>query len=128
MILQMSEIINFSIFYDEVRNSKLPLKTAFKLSNLTRAIDEQLTFYREKLQEILHEYGEFDENGNIITINNGNGIKVKEGTEAECMAKINELQALEVELPDIKFDIEDFGNIELTVEVFNIIIPFLKNE
>lgn len=128
MTLQMSNIINFNTFYNEVRNSKLPLKTAFKLSNLTRAIDEQLTFYREKLQEILREYGEFDENGNIITINNGNGIKVKEGTEVECMTKINELQALEVELPDIKFSLDDFGNIELTVEIFNIITPFLIEE
>ena len=128
MTLQMSNIINFNVFYDEVRNSKLPLKTAFKLSNLTRAIDEQLTFYREKLQEILREYGEFDENGNIITINNGNGIKVKEGTEVECMTKINELQALEVELPNIKFSLDDFGNIELTVEIFNIITPFLIEE
>jgi ATP-dependent phosphoenolpyruvate carboxykinase len=61
-------------------------------------------------------------------INNGNGFKVKEGTEIECSEKINELQNLDVELPDITFDIEDFGNIELTMEVFNIITPFLKNE
>ena len=44
------------------------------------------------------------------------------------MTKINELQSLEVELPDITFDIEEFGNIELTLDVFNIITPFLKAE
>jgi hypothetical protein len=124
----MSDIINFSIFYNEVKSTKLPLKTAFRLSNLTKAIDEQTTFYREKIQEILKEYGEFDEQGNLIIINNGNGFKVKEGTEIECSEKINELQNLDVELPDITFDIEDFGDIELTMEVFNIITPFLKNE
>jgi hypothetical protein len=35
-------------------------------------------------------------------------------------------QSLEVELPDISFDIEEFGDIELTLDVFNIITPFLK--
>lgn len=128
MTTKMSNIINFEIFYNEVKTTKLPLKTAFKLSNLTRAIESQIGFYREKFQEILKEYGEFDEEGNIKTINDGAGIKVKEGKEMECITKINELQSLDVELPDITFDIEEFGDIELTVEVFNIITPFLKTE
>jgi hypothetical protein len=42
------------------------------------------------------------------------------------MEKLTELQNVEVELPDIKFDIEDFGDIELTLEVFNIISPFIN--
>ena len=128
MITKMSNIINFNVFYDEVRNAKIPLKLAFKLSNLTKAINEKTEFYREELQKILQEYGEFDENGNIIPTNDGRGVKVKPGTEMECMTKINELQSLEVELPDITFDIEEFGDIELTLDVFSIITPFLKAE
>jgi hypothetical protein len=128
MTLKMIDIINFNVFYDEVRTNKMPLKVAFKLSNLVKAINEKTDFYREEIQKILQEYGEFDENGNIITINNGNGIKVKPGTEIECTAKINELQSLDVDLPDITFDIEEFGDIEMTLEIFNIITPFLKAE
>ena len=128
MTLKMIDIINFNVFYDEVRTNKMPLKVAFKLSNLVKVINEKTDFYREEIQKILQEYGEFDENGNIITINNGNGIKVKPGTEIECTAKINELQSLDVELPDITFDIEEFGDIEMALEIFNIITPFLKAE
>lgn len=128
MITTMSNIINFNVFYDEVRNAKIPLKLAFKLSNLTKVINEKTEFYREELQKILQEYGEFDENGDIIPTDDGRGVKVKPGTEIECVTKINELQSLEVELPDITFDIEEFGDIELTLDVFNIITPFLKAE
>ena len=128
MITTMSNIINFNVFYDEVRNAKIPLKLAFKLSNLTKVVNEKTEFYREEFQKILREYGEFDENGNIIPTNDGRGVKVKPGTEMECMTKINELQSLEVELPDITFDVEEFGDIELTLDVFNIITPFLKAE
>lgn len=128
MTTTMSNIINFNVFYDEVRNAKIPLKLAFKLSNLTKAINEKTEFYREELQKILREYGEFDENGNILPTEDGRGVKVKPGTEVECMTKINELQSLDVELPDITFDIEEFGDIEMTLEVFNIITPFLKTE
>ena len=128
MTTTMSNIINFNVFYDEVRNAKIPLKLAFKLSNLTKAINEKTEFYREELQKIFKEYGELDENGNILPTEDGRGVKVKPGTEMECMTKINELHSLEVELPDITFDIEEFGDIEMTLEVFNIITPFLKAE
>jgi hypothetical protein len=98
----------------------------YKLSNLAKIIDEKTAFYREKFQEILKEYGEFDKDGNLIPTEDGNGIKVRPGTEQECIIKINELQMLEVDMPEIKFDIEDFGDIELTIEVFSLITPFLN--
>lgn len=126
MTLTMGQILNFNVFYNEVKNQKLSFKVLYKLSNLAKAIDEQTAFYREKFQEVLKEYGELDENGNLVPTEDGNGIKLKPGTEQECFAKINELQALDIEMPDIKFDIDDFGDIELTMEVFNIITPFLN--
>jgi hypothetical protein len=122
----MNEIINFGYFYNEVKNEKLSFKVLYKLSNLAKAIDEKTEFYREKLQEILKEYGELDENGNIQPTEDGNGVKVKAGMEQECFNKITELQMIEVELPDITFDIEDFGNVELTMEIFSLVRPFLN--
>ena len=44
------------------------------------------------------------------------------------MICMNELYALEVEMPDIQFDIEEFGDIEISLEIFNLITPFLKEE
>ena len=44
----------------------------------------------------------------------------------ECMNKINELQMLDVELPEVKFDIEEFGDISMSLEIFNVITPFLN--
>lgn len=126
MNLKMIDIVDFGYFYNEVKTAKLSFKALYKLSTLSKAIEEKTTFYREKFQEILHEYGEIDENGNLVPTDDGNGIKVKIETQQECFSKINELQMLEVELPDIKFDIEDFGNIELTMEVFRLITPFLN--
>lgn len=126
MTVKMGEIINFNQFYEEIKTKKLPLKVLYKLSNLAKIIDEKTAFYREKFQEILKEYGEFDEDGNLVPTEDGNGIKVRPGTEQECIIKINELQMLEVDMPEIKFDIEDFGDIELTIEVFSLITPFLN--
>lgn len=126
MTVKMFEIINFSQFYNEVKLAKLSFKVLYKLSTLSKAINEKTEFYREKFQEVLREYGELDENGNLIPTEDGSGIKLKPGVENECITKMNELHMLDVELPDIKFDIEDFGDIELTMEAFTLITPFLN--
>ena len=120
MILKMNNLLGFNVFFDEVRANKLPIKTLFKLTTLGKAIDEKLAFYNEQFQEIIKEYALFGEDGNVMKTEDGNGIRVKEGNN------INELQMLDVELPEIKFDIEEFGDISMSLEIFNVITPFLN--
>ena len=126
MILKMKDITDFAAFYNEVKVARLPFKTLFKLSTLSRAVEEKLEFYQEHFQAILKEYGELDEQGNLIPTEDGRGVKIKSGTELDCMAKITELQMLEVELPETFFSLEEFDSIELTLEAFNVITPFIK--
>lgn len=126
MILQMGEIVNFGYFFEEVKTKKMPFKVLYKLSVLSKAIAENTEFYREKLQEILHEYGQLDEEGNLKQTEDGKGVVLQTGREQECFKKMTELQNVEVELPDITFTIEEFDNVELTLEVFNFITPFIK--
>lgn len=126
MKLKMIDIINFNVFYDEIRTKKLPLKVLFNLSKLATSVETNLKFYQEKFQSILDEYGEKDDNGNLVPTENGRGVKVRPGTEPACVKEITELQNLEIELPDIKFDIEEFGDIELSLEIFQIIAPFIN--
>lgn len=125
MQLKMQEITNFSSFYNTVKNQKLSMKTAYKLAQLARAIETEMEFYREKLQTIIHAYGQIDENGQPIPTDDGAGIKLRPGTEQECFAAMNDLQNFEVTLPDISFTLEDFNNVELTVTEMDALMPFL---
>lgn len=124
MQLQMQEIINFSVFYDVVKTQKVGIKTAYKLAQLSRAIETEMQFYREKLQSIILEYGQLDSNGLPIPTDDGGGVKLRAGVEAKCFSAIEELQSIEVTLPDIKFTFEEFENVELTVEEMNAAMPF----
>jgi uncharacterized protein (DUF1330 family) len=36
------------------------MKTAYKLTRLAKAIEEEFAFYQEKMQSIIHEFGEKD--------------------------------------------------------------------
>ena len=126
MQIKASTILDFANFYQKVKSSKMSIKTSYKLAKLATAIEAEVAFYREKLQTIIQTYGEFDENGQIIQIENGNGVKIKPGSEVECAGAIRELENLEVTLPDITFELDEFDNIELTPEEIVSIIPFIN--
>lgn len=126
MQLKMQDILNFSAFYETVKSQKLSMKIAYRLAQLSKAIDGELQFYREKLQTIIQEYGEMDADGQPVSTEDGNGIKLRPGTDMQCMAAMHELQMLDVNLPDIKFHLEDFGDIELSMTEMAAILPFIE--
>ena len=127
MTITLSQLIHFSKFYNEVKATKIPVKTAYKLNKLATAIDEQNQFYSEQLKLIFGDCADRGEDGNYIPTNDSVGVKILDDKQQEFVDRINELLLLEVELPDITFNIEEFGNIELTMESFNLITPFLKD-
>lgn len=127
MQLKMQDVLSFVTFYETVKNQKLTMKTAYKLAQLARAIESESTFYRETLSKIIDQYGQKNEQGELIPTEDGTGVKLMAGKEEECYKAVFELQNVDIDLPDIQFDIEEFANIELTVTEMGAILPFLKD-
>lgn len=127
--MQITMLANTKIlaFYETIKNQKLSMKTAYKLAQLNKAAQEENNFFQEKLQTIIAEYGEINEAGQPIPTEDGRGIKLKPGTEPDCYTAMQELYELEVALPDILFDIEEFSNVELSADEIGAIIPFIKD-
>lgn len=126
MQLKMQDILGFASFYETVKAQKLSMKIAYRLAQLAKAIDGELQFYRERLQAIIQEFGETDEEGRPIATEDGDGIKLRPGTETQCFSAMRELQEIEITLPDIKFHIEDFGDVELSMTEMAAILPFIE--
>ena len=126
MKLKMYEITEFSTFFTKVKTQPLPFKTSYRLTLLSQEIDKHVSFYQENFRNILQGYGRKDENGNLIPTEDGQGIKLIEETMQEAYAKLTELRELEVELPDVKFSIEDFEKVELSPSEMLVIMPFIE--
>lgn len=126
MQVKFTNITNFNTFYDAIKGAKLPIKTSYNLAKLARAIEEEVQFYREKFRELIFEYAELDENGSPIFLEGGEGVRLKTGSEEECGRKINELQNMEVELPDIKFSFDEFEGVELTLDQMQAALSFFE--
>lgn len=125
MKTQLQTILNFSQFYSLTTSHKLPIKVAYKLSRLATAIESEVTFYQTKLREILNEYCLVDDNGNYVLTDDGQGFKIQLEKEIECNQAMADLHNLEIELPDITFNIDEFDGMELRIQDLNGIMPFI---
>jgi hypothetical protein len=126
MTTKMSSIIDFPSLFEKLKSQKLPFKTSYRLTLLTKEIEKHISFYQETFRNLIMEYSKKDENGNPIPTDDGQGVLLLEETMSEAYAKLAELHDLDVELPDYKFSPDDFNNIELTPMEMNILLPFIE--
>ena len=121
----ISQVLGFHAIADKVKERAIAFQTAYKLSRLFKSIENELVFYHEKLREIICRHAELDEEGNPIFVDGGAAVKLIAGHESDCYEEMQELQAIEVELPDISFTVGEFGDMEVTMEQMEAIMPFI---
>ena len=123
----MDQIIAFRNAGDIFGDYKLPLKVAYKLNKLKKAIEVEGEFYSNKFQEIVDTYAKKDDNGQIVFSDDGNQIMIQDGKVEECNQALEDLQALTVEIDNCNLTIDDFGDdIECTPEDLEALMPFLN--
>lgn len=123
----MNQVVEFQKFYENIKNMKFPLKTAYKLNRLITQINNEISFYQQKFSEIINEFGKRDENGEFVYSQDGSSIEIIEGRQSECQEKVNELQNLEAEIQDIFFTIDELDGLNLTLYEMNCLLPFIKD-
>ena len=100
-LLEARAVINKNI--DQTKSISAPL--AYKIMKLIKNTQNDCDFYQEKFNAILNEYGEKDEDGQLIQADGG--VKIQDGKMEECTSKVNELNNTEVELPKIRFTLKE---------------------
>ena len=113
MKVSMSTALQIKGIGAVIVDAKMPTKTAYKFMKLFKAIEEEETFFNEKMREIVLEFGKKDENGQPVFLENGN-VEITKGKEIECNEKIRELESIEVEIPDTKFSLSELEVLELS--------------
>ena len=123
----MDQIIAFKNMGDFFGDTTLPLKVAYKLNKIKKAVEVEGEFYSNKFQEIVDEYAKKDENGQLVFSEDGNQIMIRDGLISECNKAIEDLQALTVEINNYNLTIDDFGeDLECTPEELEALMPFLN--
>lgn len=123
----MDQIIAFRNAGDIFGNVNLPLKVAYKLNKIKKAVEENGEFYVNKFQEIVDTYAKKDDNGQLVFNEDGTQIIIQDGKVEECNKALEELQELTVEIENYNLSIDDFGeDIECTPEDLEVLMPFLS--
>lgn len=121
---QIIEFRNNGDFFDGVN---LPLKAAYKLNKVRKAVEKEGEFYSEKFQEILNQYAKKDENGELVFSEDGDQIMIKEDMIDECNKALSDLQTLEVQIETYGLSIDDFGeDLECTPDQLAALMPFME--
>ena len=123
----MDQIIDFRNNGDFFDGTNLPLKAAYKLNKIRKAVEKEGEFYSEKFQEILNNYAKKDENGELVFSENGDQIMIKDDMIDECNKALTDLQELEVQIENYGLSIEDFGeDLECTPDQLAALMPFME--
>lgn len=123
----MDQIIDFRNNGDFLGGLNLPLKAAYKLNKIRKAVDKEGEFYSEKFQEILNNYAKKDENGELVFSEDGEQIMIKDDMIDECNKALNDLQSLEVQIENYELSIDDFGEeLECTPDQLAALMPFIE--
>jgi hypothetical protein len=108
MKLKNGKIFNSKKALDKIKNTSLPIKTAYKIAKITKVIDEQYNFIVTQQNEIIKKYGT-EENGCY-------GIKANDYENLNKYAKdFNEVLEIEEEIEIQKISLEELEKVELTI-------------
>lgn len=126
MKISMSKILDLQELYPKISSQSLPIGTTYKLTKLFNAVKSEAEFYTTNLDKIIAEYGQKDENGNFILTDDKKGVKIDQDKIPEVEQKLQELWNIEVELPSITFKLSELEKVELSVQEFNNLLPFIE--
>ncbi len=126
MKVRMNQLSDFQKFYQLIKDKNCSISTAYKLNKLSNSAETELAFYQQKFMEIVATYAKKDDNGGYIYSSDGASIEIIDGKQNECQERVNELQNLEVEIPDIKFKLSEFDSLD-SIKIYELqwITPFI---
>lgn len=107
-------LINAAKVFNQVTQTKISSKLAYKIMKLCKSAAEDEEFYNSKRNEIIETYALRDENGQIVVSDDGM-ISIMPDKLEEASAALQELNSIEVEMPNVKFTLAELDELKLSV-------------
>lgn len=111
---------------NNISSKTMPAKTAYKVSKLSNFLKDDANFYTERLSQIIEQYGEKDENDELVI--SGSGYKIQKDKTDECAAAIKELSEIEATVPDAKIYLSELDGVELSPDDIAAIYAFIEED
>lgn len=122
--VKIENLLNSVETLQKLAQKDFKAKLAWQVSRLLKSAEAEIQAFNETRMNLIRKYGEKNENGDLITDDNGNCKILPENIET-FTNELNELIASEVEINANKLDINLFGDIDFTPSDMALLEPFI---
>ena len=123
--VQLKDIIEGTEVLKKLAGQPLRGKVAFQISKILKRLEDELTLFNNTRVEIIKKYSQTDENGELISDENGN-VKLKEETIEDFNKEITELLNMEIEIDANRIALEDIENVDFTPAEMTLLMPLIE--
>ena len=124
MKITIYQLISTLEIEKDLSTQKLPIQVAYNLFKIFARAHDELKFYQEKFKEILKQYGEKDDKGELVFLEN-DSISIQKDKIDECQKEILDLQNLEIEMPDYTISLKSLDSIKISLNEISTLMPFI---
>ena len=107
-------LINTAKIFSQFAQTKISSKLAYKIMKFCKSVAVEEEFYNTKRNEIIDAYAVKDENGQVAVSDDGM-INIVPDKINEANAALMELNGVEVEMPNVRFTLDELDGLELSV-------------
>ena len=122
--VKIENLLNSVDTLQKLSQKDFKAKLAWQVARLLKSAEAEIQSFNETRMNLIRKYGEKDENGELITDENGNCKIIPEDIET-FTNELNELITSEVEINANKLDINLFGDIDFTPSDMAALEPFI---
>lgn len=125
MKITMSQAFALNSLCEKLSEQQLPLRLSYKIAKGLNLISTELDFYKKQYTLCLKAYALQNSDGSFEMTDNGN-IKIKPGSEEECIKRLHELDSMEFELSNFEFTLDELEGLNFTINDMKVLSPFIK--
>ena len=123
--MKIIELLNAKNAFDLNCKYAGDMQLALKVVKFVKAVETESDFYQKKYTEILSKYAVKDKDGKIVQ--DGQGLKIDKDSIDKFTTEINELNAVDVDKPNVEFTLDELNKCDLTGNGLYALYPFIKD-
>lgn len=123
--LKLNELLNATDALQTLSKKSLQARPAFQVVRLLKAADKEIQEFNDIRVKVVNQYGDKDENGELITDENGNCHIAPEHIN-EFNKELNDLLNTEIEINANALSLGDLEELEFTPSDLALLEPFIE--
>ncbi len=123
--IKLGDLINSTEILQKLSQTEMKAKLAWSVTRLLKAADKEMQEFNETRMNLIKKYGEKDENGELITDDNGN-CKIMEENSAQFSNELSDLIGTEIEINANALSLDALEDKEFTPADMAVLEPFIE--